>query len=95
MRFVYRQCNIPSLSWLAAMNKNTDEVVVYHGDMVECRDEWFVSGVWDGGFNQGDFDKSHFACCSGAKLSQGKVFDASGGYFLLLHSMFQSSCFRI
>lgn len=28
-----------------------------------------MSGVWDGYFDKGDFSHAHFACCTGAVLT--------------------------
>lgn len=69
MHFIYKQCRIPSLSWLAVIEKGNDDIIVYHRDKVEVSDKWFVSGIWDGDFQEGDFEKCHFACCSGMKIS--------------------------
>lgn len=72
MRFTYKQLDrLPALSWLAEIKKDSEEIHVIHGSMVECKDEFFVSGVWDGDFSEGDFLHSDAAHCTGGKLQPG------------------------
>ena len=59
---------IPSLAWLMKITKN-EEVLVKHGKMVETRDRFFVSGVWDGNFEEGNFVSANFSCCSGGIIN--------------------------
>lgn len=60
--FRYRELpQLPRLAWLAVMNRDTDDVLVYHGSALECRDHWMVEGTWDGDFALGGFHESdHF-----------------------------------
>ena len=48
--------SLPSLSWLAIIDKLMGGVSIIHGSMVECCDSYFVAGVWDGNFEKGGFD---------------------------------------
>lgn len=94
MQFVYNKVDIPGLSWLAVVEKDNEEVTVFHGNYVECKPNWFAAGVWDGEFGLGDFDKCHFSCCSGGKIADYQN-AAGGGYYLLLHSMSPNNFFHI
>ena len=59
--------NIPVLAWLMQVT-SSEMMIVKHGRMVECKSDFFVSGVWDGDFATGDFITSNFSCCSGGSL---------------------------
>ncbi len=41
---------LPSLGWVATIQRGEPDVTVLHGDMVETGDDAFVAGVWDGPF---------------------------------------------
>ena len=58
MRFEYQKNeSIPSLSWLAEISKRGGGIInITHGTTVECYENFFVSGVWDGEFEKGEFD---------------------------------------
>jgi len=60
--FRYRELpQLPRLAWLAVMNRDTGDVLIYHGSALECRDHWMVEGTWDGEFALGGFHESeHF-----------------------------------
>jgi hypothetical protein len=60
--FRYRELpQLPRLAWLAVMNRDAGDVLVYHGSALECRDHWMVEGTWDGDFALGGFHESeHF-----------------------------------
>ena len=74
MKFVYSiKSSLPPLSWLAKVEKLSDIIQVIAGESVEIFDDFFVSGVWDGDFETGDFDNCNFACCTGARLNGEKV----------------------
>jgi len=64
---------LPPLSWLAIMRKGCETIEVFAGSAVEVFDNFFVSGVWDGNFEQGDFEDCNFACCTGARLKGDNV----------------------
>ena len=66
INFKYELINsIPVLSWIMKVTSFKD-VLVKHGSMVECKSSFFVSGVWAGDFETGDFINTTFSCCSGA-----------------------------
>jgi len=64
--------NIPQLAWCAVVEKDSDIVRVEAGSSVYCSDNFFVAGVWDGKFTDGEFDTCNFACCTGANVNRCK-----------------------
>lgn len=67
--FVYKKSDkLPKLSWLAEISKGTESVTVFCGAKVECCDDFFVAGAWDGNFTNAGFDTSEMFCGTGAKL---------------------------
>lgn len=71
MKFIYKKCDIPGLSWLAKLTTNYENIIVYVGKDVECDESRFVSGIWDGDFVNSDIISAQFACCSGGTLCKG------------------------
>ena len=59
---------IPQGSWCAILTAGNEEIDIEAGKAVPCFPNFFVSGVWDGDFKDGDFSNSNFPCCTGAKL---------------------------
>ncbi len=67
----------PKLAWVARMVDG--EMQVFHGPMVEVRDQWLVEAVWDGDFSAGDFDTTELVFGSGIRLRGGEVVFVSAG----------------
>ena len=63
----------PALGWAMIVYKDRAEIDVLCGSMVEKRDGWFVSGVWDGKFDDADFSSAEFFCATGAKIENDSV----------------------
>lgn len=57
--------DLPKLAWCTTIEKESSSVTVLSGKKVECQDRFFVSGVWDGSFSDGRFDRARFFCGSG------------------------------
>ena len=71
MTFKYKEIDsIPCLAWIAILRNNSDIAEVIHGSLVECFENFFVAGVWDGNFLSGDFCNSNFPCCTGGNLKE-------------------------
>lgn len=60
--------NLPKLGWAMVVRKQSSKIDVYCGSQVERRNEWFVSGVWDGEFEKADFSSAEFFCATGVKI---------------------------
>ena len=78
----------PPLSWAAHCTNNGPVITVYHGSRVEVRDAWFCEAIWDGEYDEGDFDLTDLVFGSGCRLPEEKVtFVSSGTTVDRLHSL--------
>lgn len=59
---------LPRLGWVAVVRTSEEFVDLVHGSRVECRDAWFVEGVWDADFEQGNFGANEHFFGSGARV---------------------------
>ena len=59
--------NWPCLAWVAILNSGSKKVTVKCGDAIETRKHWFCEAVWDGDFDDGDFDQTDIVAGSGAR----------------------------
>ena len=59
---------LPPLAWCAVISKKSETVEVTAGCMVECMENGFVSGVWDGDFQKLDLENTLYLCCSGGYI---------------------------
>lgn len=70
MKFAYHvNYSIPQAAWCAEITSDDDIIRVELGRSVPFNEDFFVSGVWDGDFEKGDFTRCKFACCTGAVLT--------------------------
>ncbi len=66
MEFKYRQLNnLPALSWYAKISTLENIVEVIHGKAVECHPNFFVAGIWDGDFKNGNFIDTAYCAATG------------------------------
>lgn len=63
--------NLPPLVWAAFCNNGNIEVIL--GKNVECKENFFVEGAWDGLFNEGGFCRSEWFCGTGASVTDEKI----------------------
>jgi hypothetical protein len=71
----YPVSGLPKLAWLASAGRNSlDELAVFHGSSVECRETWMVEGVWDGEFQAGDFHKAENVFGSGLRVEGERIY---------------------
>ena len=63
----------PPLAWLATCRTDSDVVTVEHGLGVETRVEFFAEAVWDGDFEDGDFDTTDLIFGSGGRIRNDEV----------------------
>ena len=72
MKITYKKNDkLPPLAWLAECEKGN--IMVYHGERVEARENFWVEGAWNGEFSQGDFEKADWFCGTGAKRTGEKI----------------------
>ena len=64
---------LAKLGWCMKMEKGNPEIIVHTGAYVETFPEWFVSGVWDGDFEEADFDNADFLCGTAVKNHGNKI----------------------
>lgn len=64
---------LPKLVWIALCKKDKKELQVLHGSCVECGWYYCVSGVWDGEYQSGDFDKTDIIAGTGLRVRESKV----------------------
>jgi len=69
----------PPLAWLAICTPQKRDVFVRHGCQVETKPDWFCEAVWDGPFEDGDFDRTDIVAGSGARVRSGCVTFVSPG----------------
>ena len=68
MKLQYKRIHtLPPLAWLAYVNNGAATVLC--GSSVECTDDFFVDGAWNGDFANGDFAKSDWFCGTGGRLT--------------------------
>lgn len=74
MKFSYNINNsIPAGAWCAGIERGNDIISVEIGSAVEYTTDFFVQGVWDGEYSDGNFFNAHFACCSGGSVKNCKL----------------------
>lgn len=61
----------PSLAWGASVCENKIEII--HGNHVECTDDFFVEGAWDGEFKDGLFTNANWFCGTGAEIKKNEI----------------------
>ena len=69
----------PPLVWLAECINADSAIKVFHGSMVETNQTWFCEAVWDGNYDQGDFDRTDLIFGSGAHIRGSEVTFVSSG----------------
>lgn len=62
--------DLPKMAWGAIIEKDTLDLVVYHGKNVETQKEFFVEGAWEGDFTEGRFDQANFFNGTGGRKKQ-------------------------
>ena len=67
------KASLPKLSWLAVISKDSEQITVICGKKVECRNDFFVAGVWSGDFEKAGFDSSEMFFGTGAKLTDSGI----------------------
>ena len=71
MKIEYKELKgLPSLAWCAIMTKGEEVMNALVGRMVECREDGFVSGIWDGAFEKQDFHIATYGCLTGCKSTE-------------------------
>jgi hypothetical protein len=61
--------SLPQLAWVAEVNRRSGLITLVHGRKVEVRPNFFIEGVWNGSFADGDFGETDCVFGSGAILN--------------------------
>lgn len=81
---------LPPLAWAVVKPADSRRVTVFHGPAVECRDRFFVAGVWESDFESGGIDEAY------ALQGSGGVLNADGsGLTLCTSSNMQDALFSV
>jgi len=65
--------SLPKLSWVAEVNRMTGMITLLHGPSVEVRPNFFIEGVWNGPFQNGNFGESDCVFGSGGILQNDSI----------------------
>jgi hypothetical protein len=64
---------LPKLAWVAEVDRISLIVALVHGTAVEVREKFFIEGVWNGPFQDGDFGESDCVFGSGGVLNDQSI----------------------
>jgi hypothetical protein len=97
MQFIYEvRRHWPTLAWLAECRTDDPVIRVSHGEGVEIAREHFCEAIWDGPFEEGDFDRTDLVFGSGARLRNAEaVFVSSGATVDRLHVLETDGIVRV
>ncbi len=62
--------SLPKLAWLAEVDRTSGIVTLLHGSRVEVRPNFFIEGVWNGPFEDGDFGETDCVFGTGGILGE-------------------------
>jgi hypothetical protein len=65
--------SLPQLAWVAEVNRRSGLITLVHGRKVEVRPNFFIEGVWNGSFADGDFGETDCVFGSGAILNDQSI----------------------
>jgi hypothetical protein len=59
----------PKLAWVSIIDEKRTNINVYHGKYVECQQDWFIEGIWDGPFDDDNFHETDLIFGTGMKAA--------------------------
>jgi hypothetical protein len=65
--------SLPKLAWVAEVDRTSGIVTLLHGPLVEVRQNFFIEGVWNGPFQNGDFGESDCVFGTGGILDDESI----------------------
>jgi hypothetical protein len=65
--------SLPKLAWVAQVNRASKIVTFQHGASVEVRRNFFIEGVWNGPFDNGDFGETDCVFGSGGIVNDDSI----------------------
>lgn len=69
----------PKLAWVAHFEPGSKTIHILHGPCVETRPHWIVEAVWDGPYDEGNFDRTDLVFGSGVRARGDKVVFTTSG----------------
>ena len=96
-RIKYQSISVfPKLAWVTMMDEQQDYIAVYHGEYVDCHDQWFIEGIWDGPFDDGNFHQADLIFGSGMRMDGEKtMFVSSSSHAERLYYAFHQHKFLV
>tara|TARA_R110000823_G_scaffold89841_3_gene199002 strand:- start:933 stop:2492 length:1560 start_codon:yes stop_codon:yes gene_type:complete len=73
MAIKIKELSLPRLAWIAEYSFVDNQIIIHHGQDVEIGDDFAVEGVWDGRYEDFDFDTSNHFFGSGLKIKNNEV----------------------
>ncbi len=65
--------SLPKLAWAATVDRVNGIVTLIHGSLVEVRSTFFIEGVWNGAFRNGDFGETDCVFGTGGILRKESI----------------------
>jgi hypothetical protein len=65
--------SLPKLAWVAEVNRTSGIVTLLHGPLVEVRQDFFIEGVWNGPFQNGEFGETDCVFGTGGILDDESI----------------------
>jgi hypothetical protein len=65
--------SLPKLAWVAEVDRTSGIVTLLHGPLVEVRPNFFIEGVWNGPFQDGDFGETDCVFGTGGILGEDSI----------------------
>ncbi len=65
--------SLPKLAWVAQVDRSSGIVTLLHGPLVEVRPNFFIEGVWNGPFENGEFGETDCVFGTGGIVSDESV----------------------
>lgn len=78
MHFNYEKVEgLPALAWCVKVQTNSSAVAVSHGSGIDCREDFFYEGCWNGELTGTAFLSANICAASGAVIQDDKLFIVS------------------
>jgi hypothetical protein len=65
--------SLPKLAWVAEVDRTSGLVTLLHGPLVEVRPNFFIEGVWNGPFQNGEFGETDCVFGTGGILGEESI----------------------
>lgn len=69
----YTMNTFPKLAWITIVDEQQSLITVCHGQYVECHDNWFIEGIWDEPFDDGNFHQTDLVFGTGMRVESERI----------------------